>query len=64
VKAVKRRADDYAELLRETVEEICREGEISLNGIAADLNKRSIRTARGGKWHPATAGRLVRRLQM
>ena len=64
VEAVKRRADDYAELLRDTIDEICAGGAISLSRMADELNRRSIRTARGGKWHPATAGRLVRRLQV
>ena len=64
VEAVRRRADDYAELLRDTIDEICAGGAISLSRMADELNRRSIRTARGGKWHPATAGRLVRRLQV
>jgi DNA invertase Pin-like site-specific DNA recombinase len=63
VEVVKRRADEYAELLRDAVEEICSGRQISLNGIANELNNRSIRTRRGGRWHPATAGRLVRRLE-
>jgi DNA invertase Pin-like site-specific DNA recombinase len=64
IQAVKERADDYAELLRDTVQEICSAGQISLSRMADELNRRSVRTARGGKWHPATAGRLVRRLQV
>jgi DNA invertase Pin-like site-specific DNA recombinase len=64
IEAVRRQADDYAELLRDTVQEICSPGQISLTRMADELNRRSIRTARGGKWHAATAGRLVRRLQV
>jgi DNA invertase Pin-like site-specific DNA recombinase len=63
IEAVRRRADGYAELLRDTVQEICSARQLSLSEMADELNSRSIRTARGGKWHPATAGRLVRRLQ-
>src|SRR5215510_14803069 len=62
VEAVKRRAAEYTEMLRDTVAEIRSGGQISLNGISDELNRRSIRTPRGGRWHPATAGRLVKRL--
>jgi hypothetical protein len=33
----------------------------TLAGIAAALNARGIKSARGGTWHPATVARLIAR---
>ena len=33
-------------------------GDLSLTALAAELNARGVRTARGGKWHPSTVRRL------
>jgi len=33
----------------------------TLAGIAAALNARGIRSARGGAWHPATVARVIAR---
>ena len=35
----------------------------SARQIAAELTKRGVATARGGRWHPTTVGRLLSRLQ-
>jgi len=62
VGANKANADAFAESLRETLESI-RKGDIqSLGGIAAELNRRHIRTARGGQWHASSVRNLVARL--
>lgn len=62
VKAIKSNADARAEGLRATVQDIQRGGVISLAGIAQELNAQQIKTARGGKWHPSSVKRLVKRL--
>lgn len=44
------------------IEEIQASGATSLRQIAAELNKRKARTARGGRWHPRTVSLLLKRL--
>jgi hypothetical protein len=36
---------------------------LTLRGMAAELNKRKVKTPRGGKWHPETVARLIDRLR-
>ncbi len=62
VAAVKARAEEHAQALRDTLEEIRAAGITSSNGIADELNRRRIATPRGGKWHPASVARLAARL--
>lgn len=63
VKAVKANADERAEKLKEVVLAIQQErGITSLNGIAAELNRMSITTARGGAWHASSVKNLLARL--
>lgn len=62
VEAIKGNADAFAEDLRDVLEDIRGQGMQSLAGIAAELNRRHIRTARGGEWHPSTVRNLVARL--
>lgn len=64
VEAVKARADEHAEALRATLNEIRAAGITSSSGIAAELNRRHIATPRGGKWHPASVVRLSARLDL
>ncbi len=58
VDAIKAKADEHAEALRETVAEIRAAGITSSNGIAGELNRRHIATPRGGKWYAASVARL------
>jgi DNA invertase Pin-like site-specific DNA recombinase len=52
------RAKELAPIIRE----LRREG-LSLNEMAAELNKREVPTPLGGEWHPQTVKRVVQRLQ-
>lgn len=63
VEQIKRDAQDRAEDLRDVVEDIQNCGTTSVRGIAAELTTRGIRTARGGKWHPTSVARLLKRIQ-
>ncbi|KAB1441370.1 recombinase family protein [Pseudodesulfovibrio senegalensis] len=63
VEQIKRDAQDRAEDLRDVVEDIQNCGTTSVRGIAAELTARGIRTARGGKWHPTSVARLLKRIQ-
>lgn len=62
VASSKANADTFAADLRETVEDIRGSGATSLAAIAAELNARHIRTARGGQWHASSVRNLVARL--
>lgn len=61
VAAIRQSAQDRAEGLREIVAGLWSEG-MSLHTLADLLNTRGILTPRGKQWHPASAGRLVKRL--
>ena len=56
--AAKGRAQDLAPV----VEKIRRAGHGTVKAITAELNRRKIPTARGGKWHPTSTQRLLKRL--
>ena len=64
VAAVKAKANEYAEALRETLKEIRAAGITNNNAIANELNRRHIATPRGGKWYPTSTARLLRRLSL
>jgi DNA invertase Pin-like site-specific DNA recombinase len=51
------RAKELAPIIRE----LRRQG-LSLNEMAAELNRRNITTPLGGDWHPQTVKRVVQRL--
>ncbi len=58
----RRAADEFAEELRPLILKLMlarRRGPVML---ARELNLRGVPTIRGGKWHPATVDRLLRRL--
>ena len=44
---------------RPIIEEIMRAGATSHNAIAAKLNERNVRTARGGKWTHVQVGAIL-----
>nr|WP_111298133.1 recombinase family protein [Paracoccus saliphilus] len=60
VEAVSRAADAHAQNLLPVVRQIA-DGGASLNQIAAELNRRGISTARGGKWYATTVRNLLAR---
>ena len=64
VAAIKAGAQEHAEGLRETVVAIRASGGTTLAGIAAELNRRHMRTPRGGQWHASSVRNLVARLSM
>jgi Recombinase len=57
------RADERATKLAPIVKELQARGTTSLNGIAAALNARRIRTPAGRRhWHPTQVRRVLKRL--
>jgi len=55
-------ADQMAANLATTIADLKAEGHTSLPAIAAGLNERHIRTARGGHWHPSSVRNLLARI--
>lgn len=64
VEAVKAKAKNRAESLRELVAQLQAQGITSSNGIAQELNRQRITTPRGGKWYATSASRLLERLSI
>jgi hypothetical protein len=60
VAALKANARRFAANVRPIIEEIMRAGATSHNAIAAKLNERNVRTARGGIWTHAQVGAILR----
>ena len=58
--AVKENAKQFAANVLPIIEEIERAGFTSHNAIAAKLNERNVRTARGGKWTHVQVGAVLR----
>jgi DNA invertase Pin-like site-specific DNA recombinase len=58
--AVKANARQFAANVLPIIEEIERAGITSHNAIAAKLNERNVRTARGGKWTHVQVGAVLR----
>lgn len=52
------KADQHAANVLPVIRDLAARG-ASLRSIAAELNTREIRTARGGRWHPATVRNLI-----
>jgi len=57
----KRGADHFAANVVPIIEQIRNSGITSLQEIAAALNARGVKTARGGEWHKMTVSRLLQR---
>ncbi len=57
------KAADRAQALASTIADIQASGITTPAGIAAELERRRIRTAQGGRWHPASVARVLERLQ-
>ncbi|WP_417676737.1 recombinase family protein [Pseudodonghicola sp.] len=62
VQAVKTRADARANQIADILEELETTGFTTLTAIADELNRRAIKTARGGRWHPSSVANLRNRL--
>lgn len=58
--SVKAEADAFAEFMRPNIERMRRDG-MSVNAIAAELNKYGTKTARGKTWHAKTVCNLMKR---
>jgi len=58
--ALKANARRFAANVRPIIEEIVRSGITSHNAIAAKLNERNVRTARGGTWTHVQVGAILR----
>ena len=61
--ANRRAADERAKALAPILREFREAGIVTLRAMAEELNKRNIKTARGGCWHPATVLSLLARLR-
>jgi DNA invertase Pin-like site-specific DNA recombinase len=59
VAAVKANARRFAANVRPIIDEIMRTGATSHNAIAAKLNERNVRTARGGTWTHVQVGAIL-----
>ena len=62
VHAIKLQADSHAEDLRPVLRDLACEGITSLGAVATALNKRGIRTPRGGAWYKTSVSNLLSRL--
>ena len=61
--ARRRAADERAQAMAPIVRELREAGILTLRAMADELNKRNIKTPRGGPWHPATVLNLLARLR-
>jgi DNA invertase Pin-like site-specific DNA recombinase len=61
VAGVKAEADAHMNRVLPVIEGIRGEGATSLHGIAEELNRRGILTARGGQWYATTVKNLLNR---
>ena len=61
--AQKARANARALDLSEVIEDVVAKGHTTLKAQATELNKRGIKTARGGRWYPSTVSNVRARLE-
>src|SRR3979490_2423034 len=62
--ALARAADEFASTLIPVVQAIRATGALTLASMAMELNRRGIRSARGGKWHRASVANLIHRTNL
>ncbi len=62
VEAIKERARQRAQDLSDVLEDLNQKGFTTLQAQANELNKRGIKTARGGRWHASSVSNLRQRL--
>lgn len=63
VQAMKDSANARAADLADVLEHVQSQGHSTLQAIATELNRRGIRTARGGRWHASTVANLRARIE-
>ena len=63
VTRLKAQAAAHAENVMPIIDSVRSSGVETLAGIAAALNARGIKSARGGAWHPATVARVIARVE-
>jgi len=56
-------ADTRAHDLADTLADVSAAGQTTLKAQARELNRRGIKTARGGRWHPSSVANLRNRLE-
>ena len=61
--AHRRAADERAKAMAPIVQELRAAGLVTLRAMADELNKRNIKTVRGGRWRPTTVFNLLSRLR-
>ncbi len=61
--AIKANVWDRASNLRAIIDDLREQGVSSVRMTAQELNRRTILTPRGGRWHPTSVARLLGRLQ-
>lgn len=54
-------ADQFAERVTAHLHSIRLEGAVTLRAMAASLNRRGVKTSRGGEWHPSSVANLLGR---
>jgi DNA invertase Pin-like site-specific DNA recombinase len=59
--ALVRAADEFASGLIPVVRAIRASGALTLASMAIELNRRGVRSARGGEWHPSSVSNLIDR---
>jgi DNA invertase Pin-like site-specific DNA recombinase len=62
--ALARAADEFASSLIPVVQAIRAIGALTLASMAIELNRRGIRSARGGKWHRSSVANLLNRTKL
>jgi hypothetical protein len=62
--ALARAADEFASSLIPVVRVIRVTGALTLASMAIELNRRGIRSARGGKWHRSSVANLLNRTKL
>jgi DNA invertase Pin-like site-specific DNA recombinase len=62
--ALARAADEFASSLIPVIQAIRNAGAATLSEIATELNRRGIRSARGGKWHRSSVANLLHRTNL
>lgn len=60
----KRKALDFAEGLRPVAEQVVGSGARTTREVAEVLNLMDVPSREGGRWHHASAARLLRRLEL
>lgn len=63
IKAVKTRANARASDLSDVLDDLTSKGFTTLQTQAKELNRRGIKTARGGQWHPSSVSNLRKRIE-